>query len=73
MNIAEEWRMYEPNDPRTHPEEIARVEVEFPDGTKVVGQYSRDTGMFTFVGYSDIHSKLTESTITRWRYIDIFR
>lgn len=73
MNIAEEWRMYDPSDPRTHPEEIARVEIEFAEGMKVEGQYSRDTGIFTFVGYSDVHSKLMNSTIKRWRYIDVIR
>jgi hypothetical protein len=29
MNITDEWRMYDPKDPRTHPEGISRVEMEF--------------------------------------------
>lgn len=66
MKITDEWRIYDPKDLRTHPEAISRVEVEFIDGVTVLGQYSRDTGMFTFVG----NALPSVTTVKRWRYTE---
>lgn len=47
MNITEEWRVYDPKDPRTHPDGVARVEIEFDDGRVFYGRYSRERDSFT--------------------------
>jgi hypothetical protein len=66
MNITEEWRIFDPTDPRTHPEGVARVEFEFEDGCILPGQYSRDTG-FSGVGTSPVNTTM-KPTVKRWRY-----
>ena len=63
MNITEEWRIYDPEDTRTHPEGFARVEIEFQDGRVLDGQYSRDLGLFAAVGSAPANTR-----VKRWRY-----
>lgn len=61
--------MFDRDDKRTHPEGVARVEMEFPTGRRVVGQYSRDTGMFVFVGPEQ--AALDEFRPVKWRYVGL--
>ena len=64
MDVTDEWRIFDPQDKRTHPEGISRVEIEFQDGRTVSGQYSRDAGMFTMIGNNQPQS----TDVKRWRY-----
>jgi|GEM_PF-5256393 len=64
MKITDEWRMYDPKDPRTHPEGISRVEIEFENGRVLKGQYSRDTGWLATVGAWPPQN----TNVKRWRY-----
>ena len=45
----DEWRMFDSKDPRTNPEAISRVEVEFEDCRVLKRQYSHDTGWLATV------------------------
>jgi len=69
MNITEEWRIYDPTDPRTHPEGIALVALEYEDGRVQHGQYSRDTGWFTSTRVGIPVTVPPDSPIKRWRYL----
>ncbi len=63
MKITEEWRMFDPDDFRTHPEGISRVEFEFENGRLIEGQYSRDADFFVGVGLTP-----DNPAVKRWRY-----
>jgi len=66
MKITEEWRMFDPEDHRTHPEGMPHIEVEFDDGRRVEGLYSRDLGLFSHVGST---SAQEAPQMKRWRYL----
>lgn len=65
MKIQDEWRMFDPTDARTHPEGIADVEMEFEDGRKIEGFYSRELGIFT-----DLSGGPRDKKPRRWRYLE---
>ena len=65
MKITDEWRMFDPEDERTHPEGISNIEIEVEDGGSVRGSYSRDLGIFTAMGHG-----LNGREIKRWRYFE---
>jgi hypothetical protein len=65
MKITEEWRIFDPNDIRTHPEgDATRVEMEYEGGRKLKGIYSRAAGMFSSIGSPP------NDTAIRWRYLN---
>ncbi|WP_263379712.1 hypothetical protein [Granulicella paludicola] len=65
MKIQDEWRMYDPDDLRTHPEGILTpVAFEFESGDVIEGLYSRPTGTFSLLNQA---SEGLGAPV-RWRY-----
>jgi len=65
MKITQEWRIYDRQDIRTHPEGAApSVEMEFEGGRKIIGRYSRAAGTFSNIGHPP-----EDTMVIRWRYL----
>lgn len=71
MDIREEWRTYDPNDIRTHPENSSDTSVEivaeFDNGNTIRGRYFRDGGWFSRL---DPGSPILDAKLIRWHYTE---
>jgi hypothetical protein len=70
MNIEDEWRMFDPDDPRTYPVALNDVEIQFDNGWKLTGHFSGDLSIFSYCACEPVHENAKP---TRWRYTNEFR
>lgn len=63
------WHDYDPTDMDTHPTDAAKIEVEFADGSRYYGYYSRETGMIGMVGDDCIIPEEKLALRKRWRQV----
>lgn len=63
MNTANEWRIFNPSDPQTHPSLMALIDIKFHDGNLLNIVYLAGAGLFSKASGAKIIG-----TIERWRY-----